>query len=45
MLKKRAVNEGLSEAMDELRAVQVEYQLVVLTSTKERRKEITYSVF
>ena len=35
---KRAVNEGLSEAMDELQAVQVKYQLVVLTSTEERRK-------
>lgn len=38
MLKKRAVNEGLSEPMDELQAVQVKYQLVVLTSAKERRK-------
>lgn len=37
MLKKRAVNEDLSEAMDELQAVQVKYQLV-LTSTEERRK-------
>lgn len=37
MLKKRAVNEDLSEAMDELQVVQVKYQLV-LTSTEERRK-------
>lgn len=32
------MNEGLGEAMDVLRAVQVEYQQVVLTSTEERRK-------
>ncbi|KAF7478464.1 kinetochore protein NDC80 [Marmota monax] len=33
-----AVNEGLSEAMNELDAVQREYQLVVQTTTEERRK-------
>lgn len=39
MLKKRVVNEGLNEAIAELRAVQVEYQLVVLTSTEERSEK------
>lgn len=37
-LLESAVNEGLSEAMDELDAVQREYQLVVQTVTEERRK-------
>lgn len=32
------MNEDLSEAMDALWAVQVEYQQIVLTSTEERRK-------
>ncbi|KAM5218867.1 kinetochore protein NDC80 homolog isoform 2-T3 [Hipposideros larvatus] len=33
-----AVNEGLSEAMNELDSIQREYQLVVQTTTEERRK-------
>lgn len=37
-LLESAVNEGLSEAMNELDAVQREYQLVVQTTTEERRK-------
>ncbi|XP_003464498.1 kinetochore protein NDC80 homolog [Cavia porcellus] len=37
-LLESAVNEGLSEAMAELDAVQREYQLVVQTTTEERRK-------
>lgn len=32
------MNEGLSEAMGELDAVQREYQLAVQTTTEERRK-------
>nr|XP_044630391.1 kinetochore protein NDC80 homolog isoform X2 [Equus asinus] len=37
-LLESAVNEGLSEAMNELDAIQREYQLVVQTTTEERRK-------
>ncbi|XP_058533004.1 kinetochore protein NDC80 homolog isoform X2 [Ochotona princeps] len=37
-LLESAVNDGLSEAMNELDAVQREYQLVVQTTTEERRK-------
>ncbi|XP_040826523.1 kinetochore protein NDC80 homolog [Ochotona curzoniae] len=37
-LLESAVNEGLSEAMNKLDAVQREYQLVVQTTTEERRK-------
>ncbi|XP_048219631.1 kinetochore protein NDC80 homolog [Perognathus longimembris pacificus] len=37
-LLESAVNEGLSEAMNELDTVQREYQLVVQTTTEERRK-------
>ncbi|XP_004635848.1 kinetochore protein NDC80 homolog [Octodon degus] len=37
-LLESAVNEGLSEAMAALDAVQREYQLVVQTTTEERRK-------
>ncbi|KAL1771043.1 kinetochore protein NDC80-like [Sigmodon hispidus] len=37
-LIENAVNEGLSETMDELNSVQREYQLVVQTTTEERRK-------
>ncbi|XP_042531170.1 kinetochore protein NDC80 homolog [Dipodomys spectabilis] len=37
-LLESAVNEGLSEAINELDAVQREYQLVVQTTTEERRK-------
>ncbi|KAK7796239.1 hypothetical protein U0070_012866, partial [Myodes glareolus] len=37
-LLESAVNEGLSEAMDELEAVQREYQLVLLSTAEERRK-------
>ncbi|KAM4841208.1 kinetochore protein NDC80 homolog [Thomomys bottae] len=37
-LLESAINEGLSEAMNELDAVQREYQLVVQTTTEERRK-------
>ncbi|XP_036273628.1 kinetochore protein NDC80 homolog [Pipistrellus kuhlii] len=33
-----AVNEGLSETMNELDSIQREYQLVVQTTTEERRK-------
>ncbi|KAM8780509.1 kinetochore protein NDC80 homolog [Rhynchonycteris naso] len=33
-----AVNDGLSEAMNELDSIQREYQLVVQTTTEERRK-------
>lgn len=33
-----AVNEGLSEAMNELDSIQRDYQLVVQTTTEERRK-------
>ncbi|XP_061255806.1 kinetochore protein NDC80 homolog isoform X2 [Bos javanicus] len=37
-LLESAVNEGLSEAVNELDAIQREYQLVVQTTTEERRK-------
>ncbi|XP_021785665.1 kinetochore protein NDC80 homolog isoform X2 [Papio anubis] len=37
-LLESTVNQGLSEAMNELDAVQREYQLVVQTTTEERRK-------
>ncbi|XP_047590655.1 kinetochore protein NDC80 homolog [Lutra lutra] len=37
-LLESAVNEGLSEAMNELDAIQREYQLAVQTTTEERRK-------
>ncbi|XP_039099115.1 kinetochore protein NDC80 homolog isoform X3 [Hyaena hyaena] len=37
-LLESAVNDGLSEAMNELDAIQREYQLVVQTTTEERRK-------
>ncbi|CAO2616876.1 Kinetochore protein NDC80 homolog [Lemmus lemmus] len=37
-LLESAVNEGLSEAMNELEAVQREYQLVVQSTAEERRK-------
>ncbi|XP_023366166.1 kinetochore protein NDC80 homolog [Otolemur garnettii] len=37
-LLESTVNKGLSEAMNELEAVQREYQLVVQTTTEERRK-------
>ncbi|KAF3829923.1 hypothetical protein GH733_001874 [Mirounga leonina] len=37
-LLESAVNEGLSEAMNELDAIQREYQLIVQTTTEERRK-------
>uniref|UniRef100_A0A8C6GFM8 Kinetochore protein NDC80 n=1 Tax=Mus spicilegus TaxID=10103 RepID=A0A8C6GFM8_MUSSI len=37
-LLESGVNDGLSEAMDELDAVQREYQLTVKTTTEERRK-------
>ncbi|XP_022277249.1 kinetochore protein NDC80 homolog isoform X2 [Canis lupus baileyi] len=37
-LLESAVNEGLSEAINELDAIQREYQLVVQTTTEERRK-------
>ncbi|XP_027948167.1 kinetochore protein NDC80 homolog isoform X2 [Eumetopias jubatus] len=37
-LLESAVNEGLSEAMNELDTIQREYQLVVQTTTEERRK-------
>ncbi|XP_057614695.1 kinetochore protein NDC80 homolog [Chionomys nivalis] len=37
-LLESAVNEGLSEAMDELEAVQREYQLVLQSTAEERRK-------
>ncbi|XP_072591145.1 kinetochore protein NDC80 homolog isoform X3 [Vulpes vulpes] len=37
-LLESAVNEGLSEAINELDAIQREYQLVVQTTSEERRK-------
>ncbi|XP_055994245.1 kinetochore protein NDC80 homolog [Sorex fumeus] len=37
-LLENAVNEGLSEAMNELEVIQREHQLVVQTTTEERRK-------
>ncbi|KAM6218827.1 kinetochore protein NDC80 homolog [Rhynchocyon petersi] len=37
-LLESGVNEGLSEAMDELDSIQREYQLVVQTTSEERRK-------
>lgn len=37
-LLENAVNEGLSEAMNELESLQREYQLVIQTTTEERRK-------
>ncbi|XP_006891483.1 PREDICTED: kinetochore protein NDC80 homolog [Elephantulus edwardii] len=37
-LLERGVNEGLSEAMDELDTIQREYQLVVQNTSEERRK-------
>uniref|UniRef100_A0A673UUD3 Kinetochore protein NDC80 n=1 Tax=Suricata suricatta TaxID=37032 RepID=A0A673UUD3_SURSU len=37
-LLESAVNDGLSEAMNELDTIQREYQLVVQTTTEERRK-------
>ncbi|XP_005358438.1 kinetochore protein NDC80 homolog [Microtus ochrogaster] len=42
-LLESAVNKGLSEAMDELEAVQREYQLV-LQSTTEERGEVTHDL-